>query len=742
MSYVRKPHKKTKTGCTSCKRRRIKCDETKPICLRCQKRNLECVYIHVPTKRNSDSSGSNKESILSNEFSTVMYDNKNIMNNNGDTISNNNNNTSTNQLVNSQIPAFGLQNPIFDHQFQQQQEHQQEQQQQHQHHQQQQLLQDHLQEQQRQEPEFQMPTQCGHSMPYNSNQPPLSSSSTTLYNNDLIVANNFTTQYSPSLVGPTLNSYPNNDQSQNQQYYDQNLNEDRGRKYHGNLVIENTTDNNINMVRTSNSSSIYSNKSSPISCTESSTTFEHDKFAKSSNFFKTLSSNKYEKIYKEASNEYTNNINTIQESQVLQNTFILPQCSNNEMNINSNDVNQFVENVKIKESSIYSNNDSRLRANLSTHFNPNFIIPAFDSSYLSNNHINNQNLSHSSYSDLNMKVERYCRNNLPFKISNDKFTVKLILVLWENSSLYDSMYHIFISLSYIALYHESLNMRDTILGFDPETYLSLSEYHLSKSIHSLNVDIGLEETSRRSCCLYLTSLFQILCFLAQPMSKIASQRFLMLFKNTDFINDKFVPYPYFDESSIFVEALERTHSMSYSGSAGVYFPAFLFDLVNVYFPKLQNSKKIYYPELDDVKKIILLDVIIKMQTSYKSLRNKTQFDQELSETQTNEDDDKDEIFEDDLFFSIHRLFYQISDGFIDLVSLGDPRALILIGYHLLYLNSKENNFFSKALLRSELSFIINKLEIVQYSEIWISWLNPVIFALDGEEFHACYDIRI
>lgn len=41
----RKFHKKSRNGCTTCKRRRVKCDETKPICARCERMGIECVYL-------------------------------------------------------------------------------------------------------------------------------------------------------------------------------------------------------------------------------------------------------------------------------------------------------------------------------------------------------------------------------------------------------------------------------------------------------------------------------------------------------------------------------------------------------------------------------------------------------------------------------------------------------------------------------------------------------------------------
>ncbi|KIY67879.1 hypothetical protein CYLTODRAFT_454088 [Cylindrobasidium torrendii FP15055 ss-10] len=42
--WIIRPHKKTKTGCKTCRKRRIKCDEAVPYCGNCQKRDVECVW--------------------------------------------------------------------------------------------------------------------------------------------------------------------------------------------------------------------------------------------------------------------------------------------------------------------------------------------------------------------------------------------------------------------------------------------------------------------------------------------------------------------------------------------------------------------------------------------------------------------------------------------------------------------------------------------------------------------------
>jgi hypothetical protein len=72
-----KKHKRTRSGCFTCRSRRIKCDETHPTCERCRKGSRDCVYpsstsssssksgaraagksrIHRPQSQGSDSSG-------------------------------------------------------------------------------------------------------------------------------------------------------------------------------------------------------------------------------------------------------------------------------------------------------------------------------------------------------------------------------------------------------------------------------------------------------------------------------------------------------------------------------------------------------------------------------------------------------------------------------------------------------------------------------------------------------------
>lgn len=80
----RKFHQKSRNGCLTCKKRRVKCDETRPVCTKCHHMNLECGYatpggdeeqnerLQMPSdKKRKVSSGSGASVPTSNENSSA-----------------------------------------------------------------------------------------------------------------------------------------------------------------------------------------------------------------------------------------------------------------------------------------------------------------------------------------------------------------------------------------------------------------------------------------------------------------------------------------------------------------------------------------------------------------------------------------------------------------------------------------------------------------------------------------------
>ncbi|KAK0207300.1 hypothetical protein IW262DRAFT_1302894 [Armillaria fumosa] len=51
-----RPHQKTRTGCQTCKQRKVKCDESLPVCNNCIKRGIECVWGSTSPRPESEQS--------------------------------------------------------------------------------------------------------------------------------------------------------------------------------------------------------------------------------------------------------------------------------------------------------------------------------------------------------------------------------------------------------------------------------------------------------------------------------------------------------------------------------------------------------------------------------------------------------------------------------------------------------------------------------------------------------------
>ncbi|EMT67491.1 hypothetical protein NOF04DRAFT_9807 [Fusarium oxysporum II5] len=69
-SKPRRPHKKAKTGCLDCRRRRVKCTEERPECRACRRRGVECEYpsfqgIVFPSPSTQHGDGTSPESTSS-----------------------------------------------------------------------------------------------------------------------------------------------------------------------------------------------------------------------------------------------------------------------------------------------------------------------------------------------------------------------------------------------------------------------------------------------------------------------------------------------------------------------------------------------------------------------------------------------------------------------------------------------------------------------------------------------------
>ncbi|PSR94329.1 hypothetical protein BD289DRAFT_144896 [Coniella lustricola] len=72
-------HRKSRLGCTRCKARRVKCDETKPTCGGCKRHSVQCVYLSTdnitPTNTNSNTTSSRRRHDQRDEPSNHVHSN-------------------------------------------------------------------------------------------------------------------------------------------------------------------------------------------------------------------------------------------------------------------------------------------------------------------------------------------------------------------------------------------------------------------------------------------------------------------------------------------------------------------------------------------------------------------------------------------------------------------------------------------------------------------------------------------
>lgn len=76
----KKFHSKSRNGCINCKRKRIKCDETKPTCIKCQNSKLQCSYATIQPANDGGQSGLESRDNANATTNNISNDIKNISN--------------------------------------------------------------------------------------------------------------------------------------------------------------------------------------------------------------------------------------------------------------------------------------------------------------------------------------------------------------------------------------------------------------------------------------------------------------------------------------------------------------------------------------------------------------------------------------------------------------------------------------------------------------------------------------
>lgn len=353
-------------------------------------------------------------------------------------------------------------------------------------------------------------------------------------------------------------------------------------------------------------------------------------------------------------------------------------------------------------SQIENNKELRL-----TGCDPILISENIDYSNIFNTNLSDSLITYAFMQEINSKVTFYLMNNFPFIVSTSDVLQSLIMRAVQSFSLYDFLNHTLFSLAYSTLYHKSRNnSKDQVLGYKPEVYLSLANYHYQRGFKSLSIEVKMSETARRTTALQISIILQIIYSVLSPSQKMCSNTFLMNYENLNYIDKKFGSSS--SKCKIFKEATMSFNAMDCDiNDSSIYFPEYLYQLCETSYGADHNDQG-----LNDSQKLAIMETTHWLKRLFK-----------LPNTQVNKD----------FAITIKRLFENVHDEFINLVSQNEPRSMILIGYSIMLLASKPNRIVgSKSFFLDEIDFIFNKLDNIEHGDKWKKWLDPVVSAINTD----------
>ncbi|QPG73006.1 hypothetical protein FOA43_000310 [Brettanomyces nanus] len=407
-----------------------------------------------------------------------------------------------------------------------------------------------------------------------------------------------------------------------------------------------------------------------------------------------------------------------------------------------------LDHTKKKQSSQFASNDHKssleeCAAIKSVH--PMFLSRKTDLSYVEDLKIPKGLLSYTFFSDVTMKLHFYAMNTMPFRICLDPSNRILIVEITKFAPLYDFMYHSLLAVSLLDLYYQKvLTGTDDVLDLDKSVYLMLGDYHMSRSMRELVEEVKVEEDVKKCVTLILTTMMHIFYATGCPHQKIASKTYYTLGKNLGILFTRYALI--YKGCSCFNRACARYCLNDFSRSPLIYSPTFLYGLLDVFYPHSdQSSGKLRVKPLDKEEVAIFTSLIDRLDREYRAYMNNFEIPnplrsvryvtlEGLSSTPVGSpvlDGQGQHSFEFDMYGTLSRYIVDIPDRFIEMVDLGDPRALILVAYNILILSVRVYEYWPKSVFGDEIIYIDHRLDKVENSELWKSWLSVAYLSVNS-----------
>ncbi len=366
---------------------------------------------------------------------------------------------------------------------------------------------------------------------------------------------------------------------------------------------------------------------------------------------------------------------------------------------------------------------------------PSFFSKRTDVSYLRELDVPKSIAGYTFYSHIYMKLSYHALNTIPLKLTRDPANRQLLFWAIKISPLYDFLNHAFMALSALDLYYQQISYgTDEILDLNKSVYLMVAEYHMKMSIRELTRESEIREDTKKAVALVSTSFLHTVFATFHPDPKIATRAYFNLGKNSGVL---FVRYAEaLKASSLFKQGCSRYVLNNYSRRPSTYTPCFLYGLLTVSYnsTKIEPDKKHVLP-LNNDDTALFIRMLDRLDREYRAYANTTVTPDPIYDSRTPMYpgrqfpvykevawDSREMFFETDFYGTLSRYTVEVPDRFIDFIDQGDPRALIIIAYNIVVLVSRGLHYLPIWVFYNEIDYIEQRLDEVENSEAWKSWL--------------------
>ncbi|VEU23706.1 DEKNAAC104963 [Brettanomyces naardenensis] len=388
---------------------------------------------------------------------------------------------------------------------------------------------------------------------------------------------------------------------------------------------------------------------------------------------------------------------------------------------------------------------------------PMFLSNKTDLSYVEELKVPKSILGYTFFADIMLKLNFHALNTLPFRITKDACNRKLLIQATQYAPLYCFLYHSLMAVASLDLYYQQeMTDADDVLNFSKNVYLLLGDYHMSRSMSELIKEVGVQEDKKKAVALIVTSMMHIFYATACPHQRVASRTYYALGKNMGILFTRFADL--FRLCPLFSAACARFCLNDYSRDSSTYSPLFLYGLVDVYYDHQETDQgKLKVLPLIKEDIAILTDMINRLDREYRAFKNQSDFPNPIesaryvsvefllkdstqdSTSPNNPSADprvqynfsKGPCLETEMYATLSRYVVDIPDRFTEMVDMGDPRALIVVAYNILVLASRGYDHWPVSVFQSEIDYIKLRLDNVENSDLWKSWLEVVEISLSS-----------